>query len=142
VPVGEFVKGMAETAMNENEMAVAVKIPEPPQNSVSGFARHLGDGSEFSIVNVAALVATERSGKRKTRLAYGGIATTPIRAKGAEEILASNGPPSELIKKAVGWVSENVTTIDDNLATAEYRKHMMEVLTYRVLGKLMRGEQN
>lgn len=141
VPVEEFVKGIAETALNENEVAVAVELPNLPDGAVTGFAKHLGDGSEFSVVSVAALVAHNRSpSKRVVRLAYGGIGATPVRAKDAEKIFATDAPVPQLIKKAVAWTSESISPMDDNLASGEYRRHLIEVLTYRLLSRLFGGE--
>lgn len=143
VPVEDFVKGIAETALNENEMAIGLRLPEPPKDSMSGFAKHVGDGSEFSVVSVAALVANSKSpSKRIARLAYGGIGGVPVRAKDAEKILASDASIPQLIKKTVAWTSENITPMDDNLASGEYRRHLIEVLTLRLLSQLFRGEDH
>ena len=54
IPMSEFIKGVAETALEPNEIAVAIHVKSPPEHSKSLFLKHTSS-SEFSVANMAAL---------------------------------------------------------------------------------------
>ena len=79
IPMSEFIKGVAETALEPNEIAIAIHIKSPPEHSKSLFLKHTSS-SEFSVVNMAALCANPTTPENRTvRFAYGAISATPAR---------------------------------------------------------------
>ena len=97
IPITEFIKGLAEIALEPNEIATAVHLKPPPENSASLFLKHTSN-SEFSIVNVAALCANpSRPDERTVRFAYGAIAGTPTRVYDIEKMFRREAPVSQLI---------------------------------------------
>jgi len=136
IPVNEFIKGVAETALEPNELAVAVHLKAPPKGSKSLFLKHTSN-VEFSIINVAALCANpSRPEARKVRFACGAIAPTPTRVREVEELFKGKAPIPQLIDEAVGVIKKNVEPMTDVLAKAEYRSHMLEVLSIRAFQEL------
>jgi CO/xanthine dehydrogenase FAD-binding subunit len=137
IPMPEFIKGVAETALEPNEIAVAAHLKPPPEHSKSLFLKHTSS-SEFSVVNLAALCANPtRPENRMVRLAYGAIAPTPARVHELEELFKRKTPVSQLIDEAVGLVRKSTEPMTDVLAKAEYRSHMLEVLTIKALRRLL-----
>jgi carbon-monoxide dehydrogenase medium subunit len=137
IPINEFIKGIAETALEPNELAVAVHLKAPPENSKSLFLKHVSS-SEFSIVNVAALSANPlRPESRTVRLAYGAISPTPKRVYEIEELFKRKTPVQKLIDEAVEAVKKSADPMTDVLAKAEYRSHMLEVLTVKAFRRLL-----
>jgi CO/xanthine dehydrogenase FAD-binding subunit len=135
--MSEFIKGVAETALEPNEIAVAVHLKPPPEHSKSLFLKHKSS-SEFSIVNLAALCANPtRPENRTVRLAYGAIAPTPARVHELEELFRRKTPISQLIDEAVGVVMKSTEPMTDILAKADYRSHMLEVLTIKAFRRLL-----
>ena len=137
IPVNEFIKGLAETALNPTEIAVAIHLKPPPENSRSVFLKHTSN-SEFSIVNVAALVANpSRPMEREVRFAYGALAPTPARVYEVETLFKRNAPASLLIGEAVASIKKKAEPMTDVLAKAEYRLHILEVLALEALTQLL-----
>jgi len=137
ISMSQFIKGVAETALDPNEIAVAIHLKPPPEHSKSLFLKHTSS-SEFSVVNVAALCANPTTPENRTvRLAYGAIAPTPARVHEIEELFKRRTPISQLIDEAVGVVKKSTEPMTDVLAKAEYRSHMLEVLTIKALRRLL-----
>ncbi len=137
--VTEFIKGVAETALEPNELAVAVHLKAPPEKSKSLFLKHTSS-SEFSIANVAALCANPaRPESRTVRLAYGAIAPTPKRVHEIEELFRRKTPVHQLIDEAVNVIKKTADPMTDVLAKAEYRSHMLEVLSIKAFRRLVGG---
>jgi len=137
VPVTEFIKGVAEIALEPNELAVAIHLKAPPENSKSLFLKHTSS-SEFSIANLAALCANpSRPETRTVRLAYGAVAPAPKGVHEVEELFRRKAPVQQLIDEAVNVIKKTAEPMTDALAKAEYRSHMLEVLSIRALRRLL-----
>ena len=137
IPMAEFIKGIAETALEANELAVAIHLKSPPEHSQSLFLKHRSS-SEFSIVNLAALCANPTKPENRTvRLAYGAIAPTPARVHEVEDLFKRKNPVPQLIDEAIGVVRKSTEPMTDVLAKAEYRSHMLEVLLIKAFRRLL-----
>jgi carbon-monoxide dehydrogenase medium subunit len=137
IAIEEFIKGVAEIALEPNEIAVAVHLKPPPEHSKSLFLKHISS-SEFSIVNVAALCANiSRPEARTVRFAYGAIAPTPARVHDIEQLFRRKAPVPQLIDEAVDVIKKAAEPMTDVLAKAEYRSHILEVLAIKALRTLL-----
>lgn len=142
IPVQEFLVGTAQTALNPNELVVALHLPEPPEGANSGFLKH-AIGGEFSVVNLAALVVNpEEPSKRVVKLAYGAVTPLPMTVPEAEAIFRKGAPVQHLIAEAIAIVLKTITPMTDISASMEYRRHLMEVMSWKLLTALFqrRGE--
>ncbi|TMH66776.1 MAG: xanthine dehydrogenase family protein subunit M [Betaproteobacteria bacterium] len=76
-----------ETALKTGEMITGVVLPAPPEGRQ--FYRKVRDRASyaFALVSVAVVVATERGTITSARVAFGGVAHKPWRAKEAEAAL-------------------------------------------------------
>jgi carbon-monoxide dehydrogenase medium subunit len=137
IPVSEFIKGLAETALEPNELAVAVHLKAPPQGSRSIFLKSTSN-VEFSVANVAALcVNPSRPEARTMRYACGAIAPMSSRVHEVEGLFKRKAPIPSLIDDAVKVIMKAVEPMSDVLATAEYRSHMLEILSIRAFHELL-----
>jgi xanthine dehydrogenase YagS FAD-binding subunit len=77
-----------ETALLPGELVTDVEVPPTPDGSRSTFLK-LRDRAtfEFALVSVAACVAVRNGVVEHARLALGGVATVPWRARDAEQVL-------------------------------------------------------
>jgi carbon-monoxide dehydrogenase medium subunit len=137
IPMPEFIKGIAETALQPNELVVAIHLKSPPENTRSVFLKHTSS-SEFSVVNLAALCANPtKPENRIVRLAYGALAPTPARVHEVEKVFKTKSPVSQLIDETVAVVKKSTEPMTDVLAKSEYRSHMLEVMTIKALRRLL-----
>jgi CO/xanthine dehydrogenase FAD-binding subunit len=137
IPVSEFVKGVAEIALEPNELAVAIHLKAPPENSRSLFLKHTSN-VEFSVTNVAALCTNpSRPEARVMRYACGAIAPTATRVHEVEELFKREAAIPQLIDEAVKVIRKTVEPMTDVLAKAEYRSHMLEILSIKAFYELL-----
>ncbi len=133
LPVSKFIRGPVDIDLSPNEVATAVVIPDS-RGTTSAFEKFTG-GSEFSLASVA--VALRSQGKRRdARVVYGAVNSTPVRSAEVEQAIADGLTPSS-VRRGAEAASEKVECIDDVLATAAYRRHLVSVITIKVLRRMM-----
>jgi carbon-monoxide dehydrogenase medium subunit len=76
------------------------------------------------------------------RLALGAVAPTPMRARGAEALLAGQELDEALIALVSAKAVEEAQPIDDIRASAAYREVLVEVMSRRVLTAARAWAQN
>jgi len=139
IHVEEFIKGIMETDIRPDEIITSIHIPEPPKNSRSTYVKTTSR-SEFSIANLGALVSNpDIPEKRLVGLVYAAAAPTPVPVPEAEEVFRRSGNLSDLIDEAMPIILEKVAPMSDMHASSEYRAHLIDVLTRKVLKQLMEG---
>jgi len=133
LPLNEFFTGPGRTVLKPEELLTAVHVPEPPPHSGSAFLKLGRVTLDMAKVSLSAFV--ERAGgKIKTvRLAVGGAAPTPVRARQAEKALTGAQFGPEALRRAAEQIQEAIAPISDVRSTAEYRRRMAGVLLNDVL---------
>ena len=134
IAASDFFLGFFETALEADELLVELRIPAWPLRTGAAFdelARRHGD---FALVGAGAVVGLDDDGTvRDARLAFTGVAATPVRAATAEAVLVGSAPTPDAIAAAVDAVRNELAPSDDLHATAAYRRHVSGVLAGRVL---------
>ncbi|MEM1724691.1 MAG: xanthine dehydrogenase family protein subunit M [Nitrososphaerota archaeon] len=137
VPVAEFIKGPVEIDLEPGEIVTSIHIPDVPSGARSGFVK-FNVGSEFALVNLAAYLSLNEE-KKDVRLVYGAISPKPVRALEAEKILSSEGDMRTLIISVAVKASEELEVISDVLASEDFRRHLIKILTMNLLTELVEG---
>jgi CO/xanthine dehydrogenase FAD-binding subunit len=74
-----------------------------------------------------------------TTVGLGSVAPTPMRARGAEEMISAVANPTEGdLAEFSRLVSKEVTPITDHRSTEAYRRHAAGVLCRRLLERCLR----
>src|SRR6266513_3288677 len=119
IPIDQFFTGYRRTALQPDELIVAVRIPLGRHVAF----RKVGTRAAQAISKV--VMAVSRS---PARVAIGSVAEVPLRAARAEAALARNDAAG-----AVGAVADDIRPIDDVRSTAAYRR----AVTQNVLRELL-----
>lgn len=133
VPIAEFFVTTYLTDIAPHEVLTEIRIPVPAPRTGSAFrevAKRVGD---FAIVNVAALVSVDAGGMvSAASLALGGVAETPVSFDIGPAVL---GRPIDAARaaEAARLVDEASDPQDDNVAGAEYKRHLAGVLVKQAL---------
>ena len=132
-PANGFFVGPGQTTMGTGEFMTAMRFPTPPSNSAGRYLK-LGriKAGDLSIVGVAVLGALDGAGQR-FRIALASVGPTPLRAREAEDALASGALSEEALAHAAEKTMQAASPIDDVRASAAYRKAMVRTLTLRAL---------
>lgn len=104
-----------ETVLQPGEIIVAVEVPASPLAGQSRY-RKVRDRASFEFALASAAVALDRDGGtiREARIALGGVATKPWRARGAEAALAGQPATRENYAAAARKALEDATPRQQN----------------------------
>lgn len=129
VEVEDFLKGVLEIDLKQNEILTSLIIPLTKRKSI--FQKY-SRGSEFSIASIS--ISYEPG---NTRVVYGSVNSKPVRCKDAEEVINSEGLNMQTIRKVSEIAYREVECMEDVLASSSYRKNIVRLLTTRALVELM-----
>lgn len=129
----EFFISYLTTALAPDKVLVEVRFLIPPRTSGWAFAEFARRHGDFALVGVAALLDAKGKRCRRARLATAGVGPTPLRLQAAEQILEQEGLTEQSIEAAAVQAAELVEPQSDLHASAEFRRHLTQVLTRRAL---------
>jgi carbon-monoxide dehydrogenase medium subunit len=134
IPLEEFYTGLFETALNNDEMVVEVRVPPVRPRTATAYKKFNLIENDQAIVGVAAGVTIDQNGACKdARVVLSNAGVTPIRAKSAEKVLIGKKLADALVVKAGEAASGDADPVSDIHASEEYRRHLINVLTKRML---------
>jgi carbon-monoxide dehydrogenase medium subunit len=126
IPADEMFTGFLETALAPDEVLTEIRVPATG-GAPWGFQKFVRRAQDWAIVGCAAVLSNGTSGGPGVGLVHMGA--TPLRAPGVEEALRSGASPSEAAARA----DEGTEPPDDLNASAEFRRHLAQVLVRRAL---------
>jgi len=134
VPINEFFTGPGETVLKPDELLVEIHIP--PVRGKTAFVK-LGRRRAMTLSVVNTAVRLQMNGKicKEARIAVGSMAPRPLRCEKAEGILSGNSVDKDLVGKCAAEAIKETSPIDDQRATAWYRKKAGEKLVARALAR-------
>src|ERR1700758_2333910 len=136
MPLGEFFVGPRKTILKPNELLAEIIIPKQNLGKPTHFLKFgLRKGRALALVNVAASfwVDWEKNAFLAPRIALGAVAPKVIRAQKAEAYLEGRTITTETMAEAGRVAVGDAKPISDFRASAEYRRHLIAVLTKRAL---------
>lgn len=136
IAIEDFFQGPGKTSLQNGEILTGVEIPAPLPGTGAVYIKHgRRKGHEIAMVGVCTLINLEAgTGKiAQARIALGAVAPTPLRARAAEEILNGQLPEANLLERAAKLAADAAAPISDVRGSAEYRKLLVSVLTFRAL---------
>jgi carbon-monoxide dehydrogenase medium subunit len=138
VKLEDFFTGPGETVISGKGLLTAIIVPLPKKGAKVGYETlTLREAMDLSIVSAAAMVRKERGRVKEARIALGAVAPVPMRAAKAEKMLTgTKGTPEDIAKAAAAAVAE-CAPIGDVRASLSYRSDMVEVVTRRVLERVL-----
>ncbi|WP_322091453.1 FAD binding domain-containing protein [Paraburkholderia bannensis] len=126
IAADDFFLGMYETALEPDELIVAVEFPVPQR---SAYEKFRNPASHFALTGV--FVA--QSGDGSVRVAVTGAASSVFRATALEDALKASFTPAAA--RAVSIAPDDLNT--DLHASADYRAHLIPVLAARAVAKAL-----
>jgi aerobic carbon-monoxide dehydrogenase medium subunit len=130
----EFFKGLFETALTPRDMLAAIRVPAASADSRVGFAEFARRHGDYAMVGLAACAQADGKRLKNLRLAFFGVAVTPVRARSAETALAEGD-----VEAAVSALDADLEPSDDMHASSEVKAHLAGVLLRRVARQLGRA---
>jgi carbon-monoxide dehydrogenase medium subunit len=122
VAADDFFTGFFETALADDELLTAVRVPRRP-GVPWGYQKFVRRANDWAIVGAAAIDG---------RIALANMASTPLRARAAEQAIKGGASPAE----AAALAADGTSPGEDIHADREFRQHLARVLTRRALEHL------
>ena len=129
VKLTDFFTGYRQTRLLAGEVMVSIHFPRHTKAIARFFKIAKRRMDDISTVAAAFAVDVDASGYvRDARLAFGGVAATPIRAVIAEQELAGSRWNRDAVNRAKCAIGEALRPISDHRGSAEYRLAMAQSL--------------
>lgn len=143
VPVEEFCTGPGTTILKEAELLTELHIPAPQENEGGVYQRFIPRNEmDIAVVGAGSWVRVDPASRKITaaRIALASVAPTPLRVPEAERVLVGYEIDEGRLQEAATIAREAAKPISDVRGSADYRRHLVEVLVIRTLkGALQRA---
>jgi len=134
VPLRDFITGVRTTVLGADELLVELVVPDPGPDSGGAYLRHTPRRElDIAVVGVASQVTLANGVCAKARIALAAVAPTPVHARAAERALEGQALTPQRIEEAAKLAVEAARPISDQRGSAEFRRHLVRVLTRRTL---------
>lgn len=130
VPAAEFFDDYFTTALGEDEILAAVRVPKHSGWGMS-YQKFTQVAQSWSIVAVAVALRIEGGTVAEARVAMANMGSTPLRARATEEALVGTRADAAALKAAAAGAGDGTEPPVDPAGTAEYRRHLAGVLAGR-----------
>ncbi len=135
VKAGEFFKGIFETALKPDELLREIRVPRLDQNHGWSYLKFNRRAQDWAIVGVAAVIERSDRKIKTARVGLTNMGSKPLRAAAVENALGGAG--AEKVAAAARHAADGTSPPDDTNASAEYRRHLVQVLVRRALGEAL-----
>jgi len=146
IPVEQFCTGPGKTALGKGEFLLSLHLLPPKPRSGAHYLRFIPRNEmDIAVVGVGAAVMLDESRTRciAGRLALAAVAPTPLLVPDAGDALADGALTEELVNRAAKLAQAAARPISDMRGDADYRRHLVGVLTKRALHKaIARATEN
>jgi CO/xanthine dehydrogenase FAD-binding subunit len=136
VAITDFWKGPGLTELQPGEMVASIRVPAPPAGLRSFYQKlSVRKAMDLAMAGLAVTLVPKDGGAERVRIALGAVGPTPFRARDAEAAVESGGLGA--IQAAAALAEAASSPINDQRASAAYRREMVRVLTARALTGLL-----
>jgi carbon-monoxide dehydrogenase medium subunit len=133
VAARDFFVDYLTTSLAPGEILTAVRIPKLGDGWSTHYEKFNRVAQAWSIVGVAAAVKRSNGSIAEARIGLTNMGSTPLRAAAVEQALAGSDATAEAVAAASGSAAEGTHAPSDLAGQADYRNHLVTVLTKRAV---------
>ena len=141
IALEEFFTGPGQNVLTEQEVICKVRFPLPAKGQGGHVKLGLRRGTSCSVASVAVWLVADKNTVKDVRIALGGVAPTPIRARKTEDAFRGQSLDWERIAELSRRVTEEVSPITDVRGSAEYRKQVSAGLLTKAIRQALGMEE-
>lgn len=137
VSASDFFFGLFETQLKPEEILVEIEVPSLPDTAGWGFDEIQRRHGDFAIVGCSGVLNLDEDQTcTEARMVFLSGGAGPIEAEEATDLLEGESISEALIEEAAHTAAEkDMMAVEDVHASEEYRTHLAEVLSRRVLNQ-------
>jgi len=134
VAAEEFAVDFFETTVQPGEMVTEIQIPVMPPNSGAYFTKYSQMLGDYALASVAVLITLDKKKEvcANARIGLAGVASAPVRAKKAEEVLKGKKITEALLAEAAEVVKTEIDPISGIEGSEDYKRELAGTLLKRV----------
>ncbi len=134
IPARDYLRGYLETALEADEILVAIEFPCWREGHGFGFHEFARRHGDFAIAGAAAMMELGAGAiVERLSITLNGVGATALRLDAAEAAMIGHRLDPVLLRRAVLAEVERLEPVDDVHATADYRRHLAKMLTMRAI---------
>jgi carbon-monoxide dehydrogenase medium subunit len=138
IPIASFFTGPFATALEPNEILVAIRIPVPAARSGGAYVKLERKVGDFATAAVAAQITLSAAGiVEQAGIGLTNVGLTPIKATQAEGALRGQRPDEAAITRAARLAADASEPAEDLRGSVEYKRDLVRVLTARALRRAL-----
>jgi carbon-monoxide dehydrogenase medium subunit len=135
VPASEFFTDYLQSALAPDDVLVEVSLPKLGDGWGVHYEKFHRVAQAWAIVGVAAAVRRSNGSIAEARIGLTNMGPTPVRATAVEQALAGGAASQEAVRQAAARATDGARPTSDLHAQADYRNHLVQVLTARAVLK-------
>jgi xanthine dehydrogenase iron-sulfur cluster and FAD-binding subunit A len=130
----EFYTGVRKTVLTPDEMVLDIQFSALNSQHKGTFIKYaLRKAQAISVVNMAVIIELNNGKVHDARIAYGAVSPVIKRASTIEKMMLHQEFNDALIDKIRDSAAEQVFPISDIRSSADFRKHIVTVITKKAL---------
>ena len=133
VPAADWFEGYLATSRRPDEILAEVRFPAAGPGTGVSFLEVVRRHGDFAIVGLAVSLTLADGVISDARLAFSGVSDVPVRAFGAEDLLAGERPSAGLFDEAARRAAQDIDPPADLHGSSDYRKKVAAALVRRGL---------
>ena len=142
VPVEDICTGPGQSCIGSDELLVSINFPSNGAGFGANYIRFIPRNEmDIAVAGVGASVTIEDGKFTSARVSLASVAPTPLLVEEAGEALVGQTVSEGVIQKAADLAKAAAKPISDMRGTADYRKHLCDVLTRRALNTAVERAQ-
>lgn len=142
VPVEDICTGPGQSCIGSDELLVSINFPSNGAGFGANYIRFIPRNEmDIAVAGVGASVTIEDGKFTSARVSLASVAPTPLLVEEAGKALVGQTVSEGAIQKAADLAKAAAKPISDMRGTADYRKHLCDVLTRRALNTAVERAQ-
>lgn len=134
VPVEQVAAGPGRNTLAPGELLVSIRLPLPAKGTGGHYLRFIPRNEmDIAVVGVGVALTVDAGVIRHARVALASVAPTPLFVADAGAAMEGQAPDEAAFDKAAAIAQAAAQPISDMRGPAEYRRHLVGVLTRRAL---------
>jgi xanthine dehydrogenase small subunit len=141
VRLADFFLDYRKTVLQPGELIVSITIPKPFAQHAAFFKVAKRSLDDISTIAAAFAISTDASGRvEHCRIAFGGMAATPVRVPAAESAMIGRAWDASAVSAAQRALAASLRPMDDHRGSAPYRLAMAQSLLEKFWWQTRRAE--
>jgi aerobic carbon-monoxide dehydrogenase medium subunit len=142
IALDDFFTDYYQTALRPEEVLAEIRVP-PLGDATGAYARFRRTEAEHRpLLTLGVVVRRDGKACRSARIVIGASTTTPVHAKGVEQLLEGKAVTRALLDEAAALVRSQTQMLSDFRGSADYRREVAAVVLRRTVASLFSVELN